>query len=59
MNVQINKQKIIYDEQARMNQPKDEQAQGRTEFGMNTVRCQRSYVLSLQYNDIANRGISS
>ena len=28
----------MYDEQARTNKPKDEQAQGPTNFGMNTVR---------------------
>ena len=33
-----NKQTILYDEQARTKKPNDKKAQGRTNFGMNTVR---------------------
>ena len=37
-----------------MSKPEDEQAQGRTDLGMNTVRCQRLRVSLRQYNTIAN-----
>ena len=43
----------IYDEQARTNKQKDEQAQGQTDLGMNTVRLQMFCVSLSQWNAIA------
>ena len=50
---------IIYDEQAWVYKPRDEKAQGRTDFGMNTVWWQTLCVSLRQQNFIAGRNIFS
>ena len=50
---------ILYEEQALTNMPKDEQAQGRTDFGMKTQPGDRLRVSLRQKNAIAAIDISN